>query len=144
MKKGQGSKIVIHILLILAVFITIGPFVWMFLTSIKTYEEAIRIPPQILPEIPQWGNYTIILEKFPVGILYFNTFFTVVIVVIGQLIISAMAAYAFARLRFPGRDICPLYSKIRFRRAGMLACQRSIDFRYNKQSILPKSNSFRG
>jgi multiple sugar transport system permease protein len=77
----------------------------MFLTSIKTYEEAIRIPPQIFPETPQWSNYKIILEKFPVGTLYFNTFFTVVVVVIGQVTISAMAAYAFARLRFPGRDM---------------------------------------
>lgn len=103
--KLQSDKLLIHFLLILAVLMTIGPFLWMFLTSIKTYEEAIRIPPQIFPETPQWGNYNIILEKFPVGTLYFNTFFTVVVVVMGQVTISAMAAYAFARLRFPGRDI---------------------------------------
>lgn len=103
--KLHSDKIVIHVLLILAVCVTIGPFVWMFLTSIKTYEETIRIPPTLLPAIPQWHNYRIVLDKFPIGILYFNTFFTVTVVVIGQLTISAMAAYAFARLRFPGRDI---------------------------------------
>jgi multiple sugar transport system permease protein len=105
MLKLQSDKICIHILLVLAVLITIGPFIWMFLTSIKTYEEAIQIPPELFPEKPQWINYTIILEKFPIGILYFNTFFTVVMVVIGQITISAMAAYAFARLRFPARNI---------------------------------------
>jgi len=105
MLKLQKDKIFVHILLLLAVLITIGPFVWMFLTSIKTYEEAIQIPPKLFPEKPQWINYKIILEKFPIGILYFNTFFTVVAVVIGQLTISAMAAYAFARLRFPARNI---------------------------------------
>jgi len=103
--KLRRDAIVVHILLILAVLMTIGPFVWMFLTSIKTYEEAIRIPPTLLPAIPQWRNYRIVLDKFPVGILYLNTFLTVTAVVIGQLAISAMAAYAFARLRFPGRDI---------------------------------------
>jgi multiple sugar transport system permease protein len=77
----------------------------MFLTSIKTYEEAIQIPPKFFPKEPQWINYTIILEKFPIGTLYFNTFFTVVVVVVGQITISAMAAYAFARLRFPGQNI---------------------------------------
>jgi multiple sugar transport system permease protein len=105
MMKLQSDKILIHILLLLAVLLTIGPFIWMFLTSIKTYEEAIQIPPKLFPQEPQWRNYTIILEKFPVVTLYFNTFVTVAVVVIGQLTISAMAAYAFARLRFPGRDI---------------------------------------
>jgi multiple sugar transport system permease protein len=105
MLKLQSDKIVVHILLVLAVLITIGPFIWMFLTSIKTYEEAIQIPPKLFPEKPQWVNYKIILNKFPIGTLYFNTFFTVVVVVIGQLTISAMAAYAFARLRFPGQNI---------------------------------------
>ena len=101
----QGNKIIIHLLLIVAVLMTIGPFIWMFLTSIKTYEEAIRIPPQLFPATPQWVNYKIILDKFPIGTLYFNTFFTVTVVVIGQLTISALAAYAFARLRFPGQNI---------------------------------------
>ena len=105
MLKLQSDKICIHILLVLAVVITIGPFIWMFLTSIKTYEEAIQIPPKLFPEKPQWVNYKIILNKFPIGTLYFNTFFTVVVVVIGQLTISAMAAYAFARLRFPARNM---------------------------------------
>ncbi len=103
--KLQGNNIVIHLLLLLAVVMTIGPFLWMFLTSIKTYEEAIRIPPQLFPETPQWKNYSIILDKFPIVTLYFNTFVTVAVVVIGQITISALAAYAFARLRFPGQNI---------------------------------------
>ena len=103
--KPSGDRLVVHILLFVAVLMTIGPFLWMFLTSIKTYEEAIRIPPNIFPETAQWRNYRIILDKFPFGILYFNTFFTVAVVVAGQLSISAMAAYAFARLRFPGRNV---------------------------------------
>lgn len=101
----RNNNIVIHLVLVLAVLLMVGPFVWMFLTSIKTYEEAIRIPPTLLPAVPQWHNYRIILDKFPIGILYLNTFLTVAAVVVGQLTVSAMAAYAFARLRFPGRDI---------------------------------------
>ena len=100
----QVRKVIIHLLLLIAVLLTIGPFLWMFLTSIKTYEEAIRIPPQLFPVTPQWINYKIVLAKFPIGTLYFNTFFTVAVVVIGQITISALAAYAFARLRFPGQN----------------------------------------
>jgi multiple sugar transport system permease protein len=101
----QVNKLVIHLLLILAVVVTIGPFVWMFLTSIKTYEEAIQIPPKLLPKQAQWVNYRIVLKKFPIGTLYVNTFLTVAAVVVGQVTISAMAAYAFARLQFPGRQV---------------------------------------
>ncbi len=103
--KLHANTLVIHFLLMLTVIVTIGPFIWMFLTSIKTYEEAIRIPPQLFPQIPQWQNYRIVLEKFPIARLYFNTLFTVAAVVIGQVTISAMAAYAFARLHFPGRNL---------------------------------------
>ncbi len=90
--------------LILGTILTIGPFIWMFLTSVKTYNETIRIPPTLLPETFQWVNYKIIAEKFPFGYLYLNTFLVVAMVVVGQLLISSMAAYSFARLDFPGRD----------------------------------------
>lgn len=76
----------------------------MFLTSIKTFEEAIAIPPIIFPKSPQWVNYLIISEKFPFVRLYLNTIVVIIFVIIGQLIISSLAAYAFARLKFPGNN----------------------------------------
>lgn len=102
--KNKG-KLWIYIILFAAVIVTIGPFIWMFLTSIKTYEEAIKIPPSIFPAIPQWVNYKIILDKFPFGTLYLNTFLVVLMVVCGQLFVSSMAAFAFSRLDFPGKNI---------------------------------------
>ncbi len=99
------NSALIYIFLLAGTIITIGPFIWMFLTSVKTYNEAIKTPPTLFPEIFQWVNYKIIMEKFPFGILYFNTFLVVAMVVAGQLVISSMAGYAFARLRFPGRNV---------------------------------------
>jgi multiple sugar transport system permease protein len=103
--KDKKKKLLIHILLILLVVITITPFVWMVLTSLKTYEESILIPPKIFPHIFQWKNYSEVFNQFPFFWFYFNTFATVIGVVIGQIIISSMAAYAFAKLEFPGRDM---------------------------------------
>ncbi|MCH4888978.1 carbohydrate ABC transporter permease [Acidaminobacter sp. JC074] len=103
MKKNY--RIWIYLSLVIAIIATIGPFIWMFLTSIKTYEEAIKIPPSILPEITQWINYKIVLDKFPFIQLYFNTFVVVLGVVVGQIIVSSLAAYAFARLEFPFKKI---------------------------------------
>ena len=45
------SRGITHLVLVFAAFLAFGPFVWMFLTSIKTYEETIRIPMKFLPEI---------------------------------------------------------------------------------------------
>ena len=99
------SRFWVYFFLVFGIVLTIGPFIWMFLTSIKTYEEAIKIPPAIFPETAQWVNYSIILEKFPFLNLYFNTFLVVACVIAGQLFISSLAAFSFARLDFPGKNV---------------------------------------
>ncbi len=104
-KKQNIGRISIVSLLSIAAMTTLFPFLWMILTSLKTYEEAIRIPPQFFPAVAQWKNYAIIADKFPFLTLYRNTFIVVALVVAGNLTICAMAAYAFARLHFFGRDI---------------------------------------
>ncbi|HWP22227.1 MAG TPA: carbohydrate ABC transporter permease [Candidatus Cryosericum sp.] len=100
-----GSKIRTHILLIIAAFVAFGPFVWMFLTSIKTYEETIQIPLKFFPDLAQWVNYAIISDKLNFPQLYFNTIFVTVLMIIGQLLIVTICAYAFDRLRFPGKNL---------------------------------------
>lgn len=99
------SIIVVYIFLGIGVLLTVVPFIWMFLTSIKTYEQAISVPPIILPDKAHWINYSIIMDKFPFIRLYSNTIFVILSVILGQLIISSLAAYAFARLNFPGKNI---------------------------------------
>lgn len=99
-----GSKIRTHILLIIASFVAFGPFVWMFLTSIKTYEETIQIPLKFFPDLAQWVNYAIISDKLNFPQLYFNTIAVTVMMIVGQLLIVTICAYAFDRLRFPGKN----------------------------------------
>ena len=104
MKKNPLSSSLIIFCLSIGAVITVFPFLWMVLTSLKTYEEAIRIPPSLFPEVFQFKNYAIITSKFPFATLYLNTFIVVAIVVAGNLLVCAMAAYAFARLHFLFRD----------------------------------------
>lgn len=101
----RASKIRTHIFLILAAFVAFGPFIWMFLTSIKTYEETIQIPLKFFPEVVQWVNYAIISNKLNFPQLYFNTIVVTIMMIIGQLLIVTICAYAFDRLRFPGKNI---------------------------------------
>lgn len=111
-KKTSASKLRnywIHIVLLIVTVLMIGPFVWMFLTSIKTYEETIRVPIIWFPEQIQWVNYQIVNEKFPFLVLYLNTILVVVATVIAQLAMASLAAYAFARLNFPGKNVLFLF-----------------------------------
>jgi multiple sugar transport system permease protein len=103
MKKKISAAI--HGLLALISLTTIIPFIWMIPTSLKTYEESIHIPMIIMPSSWKFDNFTEVLAKFPFAFFYANTFFMMVMVVTGQLIICSLAAYSFARLRFWGRDL---------------------------------------
>ncbi|MCI8391359.1 MAG: carbohydrate ABC transporter permease [Roseburia sp.] len=94
-----------HLVLILVACTTIGPFLWMILTSLKTYEESIRIPPTIFPQVLQLKNYSSVWERFPVLSFYLNTIIVMVFTLAGQIIVCSLAAYAFARLRFAGRNV---------------------------------------
>jgi multiple sugar transport system permease protein len=85
-----------------------APFLWMLLTSLKTQQEAFQYPPTFLPRNPQWSNYTQLFTLVPFGRYFLNTVIVTAAVVLGQLLISSLAAYAFARIKNPaasGRGI---------------------------------------
>lgn len=103
--EGPAKKILNHVILIVASFVAFGPFVWMFLTSIKTFEETIRIPVQFFPDVPQWINYGIVSSKLNFPLLYFNTIVVTVLSIVGQLLVVTICAYAFDRLNFPGKSV---------------------------------------
>jgi multiple sugar transport system permease protein len=80
------------------------PFLWMLSTSLMDEFEIFRFPPQLLPAAPRWSNYPNALTAMPFGRFFLNSAVMSLFVVAGQLGTAATAGYAFARLRFPGRD----------------------------------------
>lgn len=98
-------KIGIYMVLTIGAFIALFPFIWMILTSFKSSNEAMMIPPTIFPERLRIENYTSITDKLPFIKIYGNTIISALVTVAAQLIFCAMAAYAFARIKFPGRDV---------------------------------------
>lgn len=96
---------IFHIIVYSLALVTIAPFIWMLLTSVKDISEIFVYPPKWLPSQLHFENFSRALQAAPFGRYYLNSLFVAVSVTIGQLITCSMAAYAFARLQFKGRDI---------------------------------------
>ncbi|MGH2412079.1 MAG: carbohydrate ABC transporter permease, partial [Chloroflexota bacterium] len=102
--KRLAGKLVVYILLAIVAVIAILPFFWMLSTSLKTVAESSTYPPPILPAIPQWHDYSDVFNSVPMLTFFRNTVFYSSMVTLGQLLFCSTAAFAFARLRFPGRE----------------------------------------
>jgi multiple sugar transport system permease protein len=99
------ERIALHVLVGIGAFVMAFPFIWMILTSLKDSSQAFIIPPQWLPNPWQLDNYPASLQALPFGLAYINSFYISVIVVTVSLLTASMAAYAFAKINFPAREI---------------------------------------
>ncbi|WP_159794538.1 carbohydrate ABC transporter permease [Puerhibacterium puerhi] len=94
-----------HAVLIVASVAAFGPFVWMFLASVKSPAEALAYPPTFLPREWRFDNYVRLFDAVPFQLYYRNSILVTVATTAGQVLTSLAAGYAFARLRFPGRNV---------------------------------------
>ena len=104
-QKFSWKKLLVHLVLFAGLGVTIFPFLWMVLTSFKTSGEAMQIPPTIFPKKFITVAYTQIVSSLPFARIYFNTILSTVITVVAQLLFCAMAGYAFARIKFPFKNV---------------------------------------
>ncbi len=102
MNSITAKNTLIYVILIVMGAIFIFPFIWMLLTSFKSADAAIAIPPRWLPENWKWQNYPELFSLQPFGYFYANTILLVFFRIICALLFSSMAGYAFARIPFPG------------------------------------------
>src|SRR3989442_14986497 len=80
----------------------IAPFLYMVSVSFMGEAELLRWPPPLLPHAPTMGNYSAMIEALPYTRGLLNTAILAGCVMVGQVLTSAAAGYAFSRLRFPG------------------------------------------
>jgi ABC-type glycerol-3-phosphate transport system permease component len=81
----------------------LAPTFWMISSSLKASTEVFAHPIVWVPASPQWENYVEIFRRLPFGRFAWNTFVVVGLAVFGTVLSSALVAYGFARLNFPGR-----------------------------------------
>jgi multiple sugar transport system permease protein len=98
-------RIFLYLLISLMAAVMIVPFVWMLSTSLKTNQYVLSFPPQLIPNPITFESYTRLFELYPMGRMFLNSLFAAVVTTLGQLVTCSMAAYAFARLQFRGREV---------------------------------------
>jgi len=90
--------------LIVAGLIFAFPLFWVLSGSLQTWLELRSYTPHLLPEVPQWQNYPTVFQMTPFARWMLNSLIIIVLAVPGGIISATLAAYAFARFPFKGRD----------------------------------------
>lgn len=94
-----------HLVLLPLAATMLLPMVWTVVASFETYAETQHFPPILRPKTLRWQNYQQVLELSPFPRWFLNTLIVTVLVVAANLLTCSLAGYAFARLRFFGRDV---------------------------------------
>ena len=100
------SSFIIHLSLVLISITMLIPFLWMVLTAFKSITEATSVDPFIIfPKVWRTDAFKAVFANMDFLLLYRNTLLLIFFRVLCAVVTATMAGYAFARLRFPGRDL---------------------------------------
>ncbi len=103
--KSIVSRIALYVVLIPLSIIMIAPFVWMISSSLMSNVEIFAFPPKWIPNPPRWSNYLQTVNAMPFLHFTWNSIYISVLSTFGMLLECIIAAYAFARMRFRGKEI---------------------------------------
>ncbi|QIN83288.1 ABC transporter permease subunit [Rubrobacter tropicus] len=97
------ANVAYYALMIVLAVVFLLPLIWMFVSSLKPESEVLVIPPSFFPTEIRWQNYVDVFGIIPV--FFYNSAKLAFLNVVGILLTSSLAGYAFARLEFAGRDL---------------------------------------
>ncbi|TME92786.1 MAG: carbohydrate ABC transporter permease [Chloroflexi bacterium] len=98
-------RLPIHVLLLVAGALSLFPLYWLFLTSLSPTQYVVRVPPEVVPRELTVGNYQRLFETTPIVRWLVNTVVIAGVITAFHLLFDSMAGYAFAKRRFPGKDV---------------------------------------
>ena len=94
-------KVILYGLMCVLLIPFVFPTWWMVTSSVKPISDIFAFPPQLLPQSYDWTTYSKVFELQPFVKQYWNSAYIAAVVTIGTMIVSSMAGYAFARIKFP-------------------------------------------
>ena len=98
------ATIFVYIFIVALALVFVFPFYWMIITSLKQRSEIIATDQTFFPTIVMWSNYVYVFQVFDFGTYMVNTIVVAIFSTIGTLLTTIFAAFAFARLKFKGRE----------------------------------------
>ncbi len=98
------KRILLHLLLVAFALLTLAPFLWMLAASFMPTGEASAIPPRLLPSAPTLEHYRDLFTRLDMGRYALNSMLIALMATLISTMLNAMAGYAFAKLRFAGRE----------------------------------------
>ena len=102
--RRRVSQVILYVLLVVGAFIALMPMLWMLSASVMPTGEASMYPPRLLPSSVTFSHYGDLFTRLNLGRYLFNSALIAFTVTAISLVINSMAGYAFAKLRFRGRD----------------------------------------
>ena len=102
--RSNLGHLLLHIVLLSVGIIFLLPFIWSISTSLKPMADLFQVTPNLIPSQIRWANYQDVLDYVPFARIYANTIIVTILRVIGQVFLASLAAFAFSRMQFPGRD----------------------------------------
>jgi multiple sugar transport system permease protein len=102
---GVALRVLVYLLLVSGGFVFALPALWMLSTALKPLSEVNTLPPVWIPTRIEWANFTEPFQEIPFARFYQNTLVITLVSVFGMLFSCTPVAYAFARLRFRGRNV---------------------------------------
>jgi multiple sugar transport system permease protein len=103
-RRERTQRAILYALLIIGALLALLPMIWMVSASLMPSGEASSFPPHFFPSKPTLAHYLDLFTRLSLGRYLLNSAFIAIVVTIGSLAINSMAGYAFAKLRFHGRD----------------------------------------
>lgn len=94
-----------YAMMLLLIIIMVLPFAWMLSTSLKSQEYILSTTPRLIPDPLTFESYTRLADRINLERTAFNSMFVAVVGTAGQILVSAMAAFAFSRIQWRGRDV---------------------------------------
>lgn len=104
-RRRDIATLLAYALLLTASLVWLFPLIWLVATAFKSQAEVFSRPLGLVPSSMRWDNFATAWSYAPFAAYYWNTIVIVVGLLAVQLVTMTMAAYAFARLQFPGRDL---------------------------------------
>jgi multiple sugar transport system permease protein len=103
-RRERLTRIALYALLIIGAIMSLTPMLWMLSASLMPTGEASTFPPHVLPSSPTLAHYKDMFTRLSLGRYLLNSAFISLVVTFASLAVNSMAGYAFAKLRFRGRD----------------------------------------